>query len=247
MSLPQLFHPSNKVVLFTALSTAVLITTGCQSTKTANATYQPSAAIQGQAPQSGQTTQPSQVVQQGQAVQQSQGQQAQNQQPQTSTQAQRLESFTINGKMGITTPATATRASKSTSAFYVWGQQSDRFAIELMGALGLGKTNIQYNGQTATLVSEDTGTISAANPETLLRKATGLQAPISQLPYWISGSAAPSDSAPQVDAQGRLVSAVNANWRASLSYDNNESLPNKIVVTQPQGHRVVMTIMHQNR
>lgn len=242
MSLRHLSHPVNKLALCTALSTAILVTTGCQSTKTANATYQPSATIQSQkqGQQQAQTTTQGQVAQQGQTAQQ-------NQQSQTTTQAQRLESFTINGKLGITTPATASRSAKSNSAFYAWGQQDDRFAIELMGALGLGKTNIEYNGQTATLVSEETGTLSAADPESLLRKATGLQAPISQLPYWISGHAAPTDSNPKMDAQGRLISAVNANWSASLSYDNNDALPSKIIATQPQGQKVVMTINHQNR
>lgn len=48
----------------------------------------------------------------------------------------------------------ASTGTQGGSAFYAWGQQNDRFAIELIGALGIGKTNIEYDGQTATLVSE---------------------------------------------------------------------------------------------
>ena len=59
-------------------------------------------------------------------------------------QTQKLDNFTINGKIGITIPESVSQNSgaQGGSAFYAWGQQQDRFAIELIGALGIGKTNI---------------------------------------------------------------------------------------------------------
>lgn len=196
-----------KLAAFSAIATALLITSGCQS-------------LQGTA--ASKPTSPT-------------------------VQAQKLENFNINGKIGVTTPANGTAEAQGGSAFYAWGQQNERFAIELIGALGIGKTNIEYDGKTATLVSEKTGTLTAADPETLLQKATGWQAPISQMPYWISGRSAPSDSAPQLDAQGRLISSVNGQWTASFDYKGNDKLPSKISAIQPQGNKVVMTINHQNR
>ena len=165
-------------------------------------------------------------------------------QAQNADQPKKLESFNITGKIGVTTAANDSTGAQGGSAFYAWGQQNDRFAIELIGALGIGKTNIEYNGQTATLVSEKTGTLTADDPETLLKKATGWQAPISQMPYWVSGRPAPSDSAPKLDSQNRLVSSVNGDWSASFTYKGNEKLPNKISAVQPQGNKVVMTINH---
>jgi outer membrane lipoprotein LolB len=64
------------------------------------------------------------------------------------------------------------------------------------------------------------------------------------MPYWISGRPAPSDSAPQLDAQNRLVSSVNGDWSASFTYKNDDKLPSKISAVQPQGNKVVMTINH---
>ena len=162
----------------------------------------------------------------------------------TTIPTEKLSDFNINGKIGVTTPADT--GTQGGSAFYAWGQQNERFAIELIGALGIGKTNIEYDGQTATLISEKTGTLTANDPETLLQQATGWQAPISQMPYWISGRAAPSDSAPQLDTQNRLISSANGDWSASFSYKGNDKLPNKITAVQPTGHKVVMTINHQN-
>lgn len=211
MSTLRSFYKPNKLALFAAMTAAMVITSGCQSMKTANATNQPSTTIQGQ----------------------------------NTEQPKKLESFNITGKIGVTTAASDTTGAQGSSAFYAWGQQNDRFAIELIGALGIGKTNIEYNGQSATLVSEKTGILNAADPETLLKKATGWQAPISQMPYWISGRPAPSDSAPQLDAQNRLISSVNGEWRASFTYKGNDKLPNKISAVQSQGNKVVMTIDHQ--
>ena len=200
----------NKLALFTAMTAALVITSGCQSLKTANATNQPTTTVQAQ----------------------------------NADQPEKLESFNITGKIGVTAAANDTSGTQGGSAFYAWGQQNDRFAIELIGALGIGKTNIEYNGQTATLVSEKTGTLTADDPETLLKKATGWQAPISQMPYWVSGRPAPSDSAPKLDAQNRLVSSVNGDWSASFTYKGNDKLPSKISAVQPQGNKVVMTINH---
>ena len=209
MSASTMSYKPNKLALLSAIATTMVITSGCQSLKTANATNQPTTM------------------------------QAQN-----AHQPKKLESFNITGKIGVTTPANDTSGTQGGSAFYAWGQENDRFAIELIGALGIGKTNIEYNGQTATLVSEKTGTLTADDPEELLQKATGWQAPISQMPYWISGRPAPSDSAPQLDAQNRLISSVNGDWSASFTYKGNDKLPSKISAVQPQGNKVVMTINH---
>jgi len=209
MSVSLSSYKPNKLTLLTAMATAMVITSGCQSLKTASASNQPT-TMQGQ----------------------------------NADQPKKLESFDITGKIGVTMPANDTSGTQGGSAFYAWGQQDDRFAIELIGALGIGKTNIEYNGQTATLVSEKTGTLTANDPETLLKKATGWQAPISQMPYWISGRPAPSDSAPQLDAQNRLVSSVNGEWNASFTYKGDDKLPSKISAVRSQGNKVVMTINH---
>ncbi len=203
-------HEPKKLATFSAITAAILITSGCQSLQVTSATNKPTSPI---------------------------------------VQVQKLDNFNITGKIGVTTPANSTTnaGAQGGSAFYAWGQQNDRFAIELIGALGIGKTNIEYNGQTATLVSEKTGTLTADDPETLLQKATGWQAPISQMPYWISGRSAPSDSAPQIDAQGRLISSVNGQWTASFDYKGTDKLPSKISAMQPEGNKVVMTINHQSQ
>ncbi|ELA09091.1 outer membrane lipoprotein LolB [Moraxella macacae 0408225] len=145
------------------------------------------------------------------------------------------KNFHINGKIGLTTPTQAG------SAFYAWTQRAKNFAIELSGVLNAGQTNITFNSKTATLTNA-TGKMTADNPEELLQKATGWQAPISQLSYWVMGEPAPSDSEHQSDDFNRLTVAKNGEWVANFSYKNTENLPNRVTMHHPGGYKVVLTI-----
>lgn len=149
--------------------------------------------------------------------------------------------FTITGKIGITTNTAAGR--QAGSAFYTWSQEDMRFAIDLTGALGMGATQIRYNGQTATLTN-DKGEIEADNPEALLLKATGWHAPISQLPYWISGKPTEDDTDSQYDTHGRLSQSTHDEWVATFEYTKNDPRPSRLIINHHDGHRVVMTATH---
>lgn len=146
--------------------------------------------------------------------------------------------FSITGKIGISTQTDSGK--QGGSAFYAWSQQNDRFGIELTGALGLGATQIFYDGVNATLVNSETGTLTAPTPEALLTKATGWRAPLSKLPYWIVGKPAPGDTNSEFDAQ-KLIKSSSCGWNAAFEYEKS-ALPTRIVITHQAGHRVVMTI-----
>lgn len=149
--------------------------------------------------------------------------------------------FTINGKIGVKSPQ------QTGSAFYTWSQAQDNFAIGLEGVLGVGRTDINYDGNIATIKSEkiptESHTLTARSPEELLQKVSGWNAPISQLPYWILGKYAPSDSNNQLDAQNRLSVAHNSDWTANFSYDGSSNLPSKIVMKN-NDTQVTLVINH---
>ncbi|WII95028.1 outer membrane lipoprotein LolB [Moraxella haemolytica] len=150
--------------------------------------------------------------------------------------------FNITGKIGMITISADN--SQSGTAFYAWVQEGERFAIDLTGALGIGATTISFDGKTATLHNQRIRSVHADSPEELLTQVTGWQAPISQLPYWIIGKTAPSDSDHQYDDKGRLAQAVNSDWIATFEYKGN--LPNRLRITHTDGHRIIMSIIHGN-
>ncbi|STZ64349.1 outer membrane lipoprotein LolB [Moraxella lacunata] len=151
--------------------------------------------------------------------------------------------FAITGKIGITT--NTANGKQAGSAFYNWGQEDERFAIDLTGAFGMGATQIRYDGQQATLTN-DKGEIQADSPEELLQKATGWHAPISHLPHWIVGKTAQGDTDSQQDEQGRLTQSTNDDWTASFEYPKNSPRPSRLIINHTDGHRVVMTIVYPN-
>lgn len=150
--------------------------------------------------------------------------------------------FTINGKIGVKSPK------QTGSAFYTWSQVQDNFAIGIEGILGVGRADIRYEGNLATIKSDsirtENHTLTAQSPEALLQKVSGWNAPISQLPYWILGKYAPSDSNNQRDAQGRLSVAQNSDWTANFSYEgSNPKLPSKIIMKNADT-QVTLVINH---
>lgn len=145
--------------------------------------------------------------------------------------------FKISGKIGVRTPK------ESSSAFYGWSQYGDQFAIELSGALGIGQTTIDSDGKQVTLQSSKTGTISADTPEELLFQATGWQAPITHLSHWINGKPATPQAITQRDDLGRFSHISEDGWQASLHYDGQATLPDKLIISDAQSqYRITLTI-----
>ncbi len=156
--------------------------------------------------------------------------------------------FNITGKIGVRT------AKQNGSAFYAWSQDGERFAIDLTGALGIGQTHIEGVPEHVTLQSAKTGLIEASTPEELLQRATGWQAPISYLPYWIDGQTASADSAATRDTQNRLLTLNEGGWDVTFNYDDPAQVkyPNRLVMNQvadptdPTTHnKVILTIQRE--
>lgn len=147
--------------------------------------------------------------------------------------------FSVTGKIGVRTP------SQTGSAFYAWTQVDKHFAIDLTGALGIGQTHIEGLPGKVTLRSARTGLINASSPEELLQHATGWQAPISYLAYWIQGRPANADSIGQFDNNHRLTQLSEGGWQVIFTYKNAETLPSKLNMSQPTGNgenRVTLTV-----
>ena len=151
--------------------------------------------------------------------------------------------FNLQGKIGVKTPG------QSGSAFFTWVQQQDSFDIELSGILGVGKTQIQGKPGEVTLNSAKTGLITAASPEELLEKATGWQAPIMHLTYWIQAKPATANAQITKDQNNRLKQLIEDGWTVDFSYNDTQTLPNKLLLKQAlaedQENRITMVI--QNR
>lgn len=160
-----------------------------------------------------------------------------------SPQVQDENNFSLQGKIGVRTPQ------QSGSAFFTWIQQQDQFDIELTGILGVGKTQIEGKPGQVTLNSAKTGLITAETPEELLEKATGWQAPIMHLAYWVQAKPATQNAQTSKDESNRLKQLVEDGWTVDFSYNDAQPLPNKLLLKQAladdKENRITMVI--QNR
>lgn len=163
-----------------------------------------------------------------------------------------INHFRISGKIGLRYPDKQGKV-KFSSAFYAWAQADKRFAIDLSGALGIGKTHIESDGHITTLTSEKTGHRQASSPEALLKKVSGWKAPISKLPYWVMGKPTPQAADNQYDNQKRLVFSRIHDWQVRLSYKDNQKRPYKLKMQAinadktPSIYRVIMSIEHHGQ
>lgn len=151
--------------------------------------------------------------------------------------------FSLEGKIGVKTPH------QSGSAFYTWVQNQDNFDIQLSGILGIGKTIIAGKPGQVSLDSSKTGQITAATPEELLERATGWVAPITHIIDWVQARPATQNAQTQSDTLQRISQITEDGWIVDLSYNNDATLPNKLILKQQleagQENRITMVI--QNR
>ena len=151
--------------------------------------------------------------------------------------------FNLQGKIGVRTPQ------QSGSAFFRWIQDQQEFDIELSGMLGIGKTQISGKPGQVTLNSSNTGLVTANTPEELLEQATGWKAPITNLISWIQARPATSTAKIQKDENNRPIQFIEDDWTVDLTYDDQATLPNKLILKQAlesgQENRITMII--QNR
>ena len=160
-----------------------------------------------------------------------------------SQQVEAENQFNLQGKIGVRTPQ------QSGSAFFTWVQQQQQFDIELSGILGVGKTQISGKPGQVTLNSAKTGLIYAESPEELLERATGWQAPITHLIDWVQARPATIDAQIQKDSQQRPTQFIEDGWTVDFSYNDVQTLPNKLLLKQAladdKENRITMVI--QNR
>ena len=153
------------------------------------------------------------------------------------------QKFHLQGKIGVRTPQ------QSGSAFYTWLQQDEQFDIELSGILGIGKTQITGQPGQASLQSAKTGLIQAETAEELLAMTTGWYAPISYLVDWVQARPASIEAQTEQDSSGRNIVILEEGWRVELSYTQQETLPNRLILKQSleTGGENRITMLIQNR
>lgn len=100
------------------------------------------------------------------------------------TLLQQLESWELQGKLGIRSSA------QNASASLFWLQRQDYYDIRVSGPLGQGSARLQGQQGQAQLVAEGQQR-QADSPEQLMQQELGWSLPLSNLHWWVRGLPAP--------------------------------------------------------
>ncbi|MGQ0658538.1 MAG: lipoprotein insertase outer membrane protein LolB [Chromatiales bacterium] len=151
-----------------------------------------------------------------------------------------IESWTLKGRVAVET------ARDSGSATLTWEQNRDRYAMRISAPLAQGTFELRGDAGSATLRTPENRTLTAPDPQTLMRENLGWSLPVAGLKYWVRGLPAPGGVAGQlrVDDAGRLLDLEQDGWRISvLRYRQvaDTELPDKLYMeNSPLRMRVVI-------
>ncbi len=140
----------------------------------------------------------------------------------------RLQSWDINGKIGIITQ------DSSNSASLKWRQEDLAYQIDIHGPLGQGGASIQGTPGNVTVNISGEGVFEGPSPEYILYQQLGWDIPISDIYWWIRGLPAPDKEFLHRLENNRLKALQQNGWDIQyLRYNNLEpALPRKLKLTR---------------
>lgn len=126
--------------------------------------------------------------------------------------AEALSQWQLKGKVGITTPADRVNATIG------WQQNEHRFAIDLSGPFGQGRTAIEGDDQSIT-VTTGNQTVSGQSAQDLMQQQLGWSVPVMHFAYWARGVPSPLTEVTSIeyDADGALSYLIQDGWQVDLS------------------------------
>ncbi len=158
------------------------------------------------------------------------------------TSISKLTSWQAKGRMAIS------HEQKGTNVSYVWQQYPGHYQIRLFGPFGSGSVYITGYPDYVELKESNGNITRAESPDELLKKATGLNLPITGLTYWLRGLSSPHQGiqSQRIDSHGNLQHLAQQGWFIGYeSYRTTKtlSLPSKLQLqNQDQDVKVKMVV-----
>ena len=145
--------------------------------------------------------------------------------------------FRVRGRIGVR------GGGEAFSASFDWRQAGDRFAIEIWGPLGQGRTRLLGDGRAMRVIDARGHVMEDADADALMAQALGWRAPIAALRHWVRGAVAPDAAVElQRDASGRVTRFEQHGWTVELRGWRSAAVgevPGRIVATKA-GRRVTV-------
>ncbi len=147
--------------------------------------------------------------------------------------------FRVAGKFGVRDGETGY------SARFAWQQSLDTYDIEVWGPLGQGRTRLQGDSLSMSVL-QGGELLAQGSPEEVMHASLGWSVPVAVLPAWIRGTPHRelSFADPVRDTEGRYTEFVQLDWQVKLSgYERStDGLTPGRVVAENDGKRVTVVV-----
>ena len=132
---------------------------------------------------------------------------------QTLQDRQQVESWKIQGKLGIQTE------DNGGSLDLFWNQHGDAYQIRMIAPMGQGAVLIKGNGQSVYVKTADGNEQYSDDAKALLASELGVDIPLDGLRNWILGLPVKNEKVElqKWDEKGQLVRLVQNNWNIEMS------------------------------
>jgi len=150
---------------------------------------------------------------------------------QRQTQLAKLQQFTIQSSLGVTTPDQSVKGSLQ------WQQHGEYYEARMNTFVGINIFTIKTDA-TGAQVQVDGQLHHADSATALLDYLSGWSLPIAEMPLWLKGMASPSSQDQRFDTLGRLTSfrmvdSQQQHWRVQYLefFPDRLALPKKITLS----------------
>jgi outer membrane lipoprotein LolB len=116
---------------------------------------------------------------------------------------------------------------------------SKHIVLELSSPLGQLLARLSIEPGKARLETADRGDFSATDMDSLTDRVLGWRVPVEQMSFWLQGQATENSV---LDAQRRLVSAVDGGWSLNIDEHNANGKPSKLTLTNSVANQPVSGI-----
>jgi outer membrane lipoprotein LolB len=138
-----------------------------------------------------------------------------------------IRDWSLAGRVALSTPEEGFNAS------IYWTQSDQRYSLRIVAPLGQGSYGLDGGPERVVMRTPDRRTLTAKDPEGLIRAELGWTLPVLGLRYWVRGIPEPGTpiTALTLDDRGRMTALQQSGWRIDVMGYGSESgldLPSRL-------------------
>jgi outer membrane lipoprotein LolB len=143
------------------------------------------------------------------------------------------EGFVLQGRLAIRT------ATEGLSSNFLWEHSPERFAIELWGPLGQGRSRLEGDRERVTLTAADGARYEERDLGSAVHRWLGVDLPVAALTFWVLGEPAPGPPPRRLERNpaGDLVRLEQLDWSlefAQYALEGQRRVPGRIVASRAE-------------